>query len=147
MDAIHDILRFTRDCPRPIDTVWAAYADVASRVQWSVPSGDEIVYDAADFTAGGQDDYRCGPPGDLSNSGSHRYHLIESPERIVYSDLVHRNGQLMAVALLTWEFRASNLGTRVNVVDQVTSFVGQGMIEGHRNGHEKTLDQLIEWIA
>lgn len=147
MGAIHDTLRFTRECNQPIDIVWAAYADIESRIQWSVPSGEEIVYDTADFTAGGQDSYRCGPPGDLSNFGNHQYHLVEPPRRLVYSDIVQRDGQLMAVALLSWEFETSDHGTRITVVDQVTSLVGHAMIEGHRNGHEKTLDQLIQWLA
>ena len=68
MDAVHDTLRFTREIEHPIDAVWTAYADVQNRSQWSVPSGEQIIYDTADFTADGQDTYRCGPPGDLSNS-------------------------------------------------------------------------------
>jgi uncharacterized protein YndB with AHSA1/START domain len=147
MDAVHDILRFTRVIDHPIDAVWTAYADVQNRSQWSVPSGEQIIYDTADFAADGQDTYRCGPPGQLSNVGTHRYYLIEAPQRMVYSDTIRRDGQLMAVAVLTWELQPNGHGTRLTVVDQVTSLVGQGMIDGHRNGHEKTLDQLAGWLT
>ncbi len=111
-----------------------------------MPDGEEIVYDAANLTIGGRDDYRCGPPGQLDNMGAHTYHLIEPHERLLYSDTVHRAGQLMAVALIWWELEPLGEGTRVTVVDQVTSLVGQGMVDGHRNGHEKTLDQLVRWV-
>lgn len=147
MDAIHDTLRFTREVSQPIDRVWAAYADLDNRSQWSVPNGEQIIYDTADFTAGGQDNYRCGPPGDLSNVGVLRYYLVESPRRFICSDTIRRQGQLMAVAVLTWELEASDHGTRITVVDQVTSVVGQGMVDGHRNGHHKTLNQLVRWLA
>ncbi len=116
------------------------------RRQWSVPEGEDIVYDTADFTAGGEDTYRCGPPGHLDNVGTHRYHLIEPRRRFLYSDIVHRDDQLMAVAVLLWELEDLGQRTRVTVIDQVTSLVGQGMIDGHRNGHDKTLDQLGRWV-
>ncbi|WP_338747849.1 SRPBCC domain-containing protein [Janibacter alittae] len=147
MDAVHETLHFTQEIDAPIDTVWAAYADVDSRREWSVPAGEEIVYDLADFTTGGEDIYRCGPPDDLSNLGAHRYHLIDAPHRLIYSDAVQRDGELMAVALLTWELEATEAGTRITVVDQVTSLVGQGMVEGHHNGHTKTLAQLANWLS
>lgn len=147
MKAIHDTLRFIREVDHPIETVWQAYADVENRSQWSVPSGEQIIYDTAEFTEGGHDRYRCGPPGDLSNLGTHRYYLIDTPCRLIYSDTIRRDGQVMAVAVLTWELEAVERGTLIVVVDQVTSLVGQGMIDGHRNGHERTLDHLMQWLA
>ena len=53
----------------------------------------------------------------------------------------------MAIAVLMWQLEASDRGTRITVVDQVTSLVGQGVIAGHRNAHDKTLDQLVRWLA
>lgn len=147
MEIVHETLHFTRELARPIATVWGAYADIERRVQWSVPIGDELVYDASDFSEGGVDSYRCGPPGDLSVVGQNRYQLIDPRRRLVYTDAVEHDGQIMAVALLTWKFEAIANGTRLTIVDQITSFVGRGMVEGHRNGHELTLDQLVAWLA
>lgn len=146
MTNAHDALRFSRDIDAPVDRVWAAYADIENRRQWSVPEGEDIVYDAAAFTAGGTDTYRCGLPGHLDNAGTHIYHLIEPQRRFLYSDIIHRDDQLMAVAVLLWELEDQGEHTRVTVVDQVTSLVGQGMVDGHRNGHDKTLDQLVRWV-
>lgn len=146
MTCLHDTLDFNRTIAAPVDRVWAAYADVAARSAWSVPAGEVIVYDTADFAAGGADTYRCGPPGDLVNAGTHHYHLIEPQRRLIYTDTVHREGQLMAVALLRWEFEDLGDSTRVTIVDQVTSLVGSGMIDGHRNGHTMALDQLAAYL-
>ena len=38
-------------------------------------------------------------------------------------------------------------GTRVDLVDQVVSFVGQGMIDGRRNGHDICLRQLRDFLS
>ncbi len=53
----------------------------------------------------------------------------------------------MAVALLSWELEDLGDRTRVSVIDQVTSLVGPGMIDGHRNGHNTTLDQLADYLS
>ena len=143
----HDTLYFTRTVEAPLDRVWEAYADVDARSQWSVPAGEDIVYNSADFSVGGTDIYRCGPPGYLDNTGTHLYHLVEPRRRFLYSDTVHRDGELMAVALLSWQLEDLGDSTRVSVIDQVTSLVGPGMIDGHRNGHNKTLDQLADYLS
>ncbi|WP_298416452.1 hypothetical protein, partial [Brevibacterium sp.] len=57
-----------------------------------------------------------------------------------------REGQVLSTAIITWTFEATSSGTRVDLVDQVVSFVGQGMIDGHRNGHEICLRQLGEHL-
>lgn len=147
MSVVQHTLSFVREIDRPVETVWDAYADVRKRSRWSVPEGEEIVYDTSDLTPGGRDGYRCGPPGDLSNVGEQRYYVVDPGRLLVCSDTVHREGRVMAVALLTWEFEPTATGTRLSVVDQVTSLVGQGMIDGHRHGHEKTLDRLVRFLT
>lgn len=127
--------------------MWQAYADVRQRVRWSVPEGEEIVYDEAEFATGGEDEYRCGPPGELQNIGHHTYHLVEPVSGFVFTDTIRRDGTLLAVGLLTWQLHdLGTAGTRVTVVDQVTSLAGAGMIDGHRNGHAKTLEQLARQL-
>lgn len=101
MDLVHDTLRLTREIDHPIDAVWTAYADVRNRTQWSAPDGEQIVHDTAKFTVGGQDTCRCGAPGALANVGTHRYYLVEPPSRLIDSDTVRRDGQLMEVAVRT----------------------------------------------
>lgn len=68
MDVTSEVLRFEQDVAASAADVWQAYADVRQRVRWSVPEGEEIVYDEAEFATGGEDEYRCGPPGELRTS-------------------------------------------------------------------------------
>src|SRR5699024_1928423 len=69
------------------------------------------------------------------------------PERwLVTTETLTREGQVLSTAIITWTFEATSSGTRVDLVDQVVSFVGQGMIDGHRNGHEICLRQLGEHL-
>lgn len=147
MTRSHDTLNFSRTIEAPLNRVWEAYVDIDARSRWSVPAGEHIVYDNADFTSGGIDTFRCGPPGHLNNAGTCLYHLVEPQRRFLYTDTVHRDGELMAAALLSWELEAIGESTRITVVDQVTSLVGQGMIDGHRNGHNKTFDRLTTYLT
>lgn len=109
----------------------------------SVLDGDQIISDTAECTAEGQDTYRCGRPGHLTNVGTHHY-LVDAPGRMIYSDTIRYGGRLMAVAVLSWELQPSDCA-RGWSSSTVTSLVGQGMVDEHRNGHKKTLDQLINW--
>lgn len=147
MSIRHETLQFTHTVPAPIETVWAAIAEVDHRRQWGVPAGEVVHYDEADFSPGGRDVYRCGPAGDLSITGTHTYHVIEAPRLLIYSDAVEKDAHVLATALLTWQLQPDPPGTVITVTDQLTSLVGRGMVAGHRNGHEKTLSQLVRYLS
>jgi len=146
MNILHETLHFTQEISHPVEAVWKAYANVDDRSQWSVPKGEQIIYDASELEEGGRDLYRCGPPEDLSTIGNVAYHIVEPSRRWMYSETLHSGEQLLAVALVTWELEPIDLGTRITIVNQVTSLVGPRMIEGSRNGHNKALDQLAHWL-
>ena len=48
---------------------------------------------------------------------------------------------------LTWEFEPKEGGALVKITSQLASFVGQGMIDGNRNGHAKALEQLSKFLV
>lgn len=56
---------------------------------------------------------------------------------IVHTDTVVLGDSILAVAVLTWEFEVCDEMTQIRLTDQVTSFVGPDIIDGHRNGHIK----------
>ncbi|QBJ97230.1 hypothetical protein ERC79_15725 [Rhodococcus sp. ABRD24] len=144
---IRDTLTFERKIPATPDVVWRAYMDPSARAIWSVPAGEALVFDRTDFRPGGRDEYRCGPIDSLPFHGVVDYLHIASSALIVHTDTVTTNGDLLAAALLTWEFTDDHDGyTTVKVTNQVTSFVGDSMIEGHRNGHLKALSQLEDFV-
>ncbi|WP_264065999.1 SRPBCC domain-containing protein [Mycolicibacterium komossense] len=144
---IHDTLTFERKIPATPDVVWRAYMDPSARAVWSAPAGEALVFDRTDFRPGGRDEYRCGPVDSLPFHGILDYLHIASSTLIVYTDTVTTNEHLLSTALQTWVFTDDHDGhTTIKVTNQVTSFVGDSMIEGHRNGHLKTLDQLEDFV-
>ena len=57
----HGTIVVERVYPATPDRVFGAYADVAARSTWGVPSTDDaLVYSESDFRVGGRDLYRCG---------------------------------------------------------------------------------------
>lgn len=135
-------MRFERLIAAPVERVWNAYADVDRRAVWSVPEGEAVIYDASDFTPGGVDEYRCGPPDDLDSHVTTRYHRIDAPHTHVATNEIRRHGATIAIDLSQWMLRSDGESTIVTIVVQVTSLVGEGMLAAYRNGHERTLDQL-----
>ena len=63
------------------------------------------------------------------------------------TETLTRDGQILSTAIIAWTFAATSTGTRVDLVDQVVSFLGQGMIDGHRNGHDICLRQLGDFLS
>lgn len=141
----HATLRFQRHIDGPIERVWTAYADVDKRRRWSVPDGEAVEYDDDDFTPGGVDHYRCGPLDDLSNHLTTRYVRIDAPNFFVATNELHRNGEPVAIDTTHWRLDADGGSTTLTVVVQVTSLVGDHVLDGYEAGHEATLDQLAEF--
>lgn len=135
------------DFDHPTSTVWTAFADIDQRVRWGVPEGEEMICDVDEFRPGGSILARCGTPGALEYDSAGQYCAVEPERWLVTTETLTREGQVLSTAIITWTFAATSSGTRVDLVDQVVSFVGQGMIDGHRNGHEICLRQLGEHLT
>ncbi|MDW3215339.1 MAG: hypothetical protein R8G01_15160 [Ilumatobacteraceae bacterium] len=140
-------MHFERRFPAAAAVVWDAYADIAQRSVWSVPKGEVVEYDASDFVVGGTDVYRCGPPDDLASHVTTRYGYIDAPRSLVATSEISRDGTPVSIDTTHWSFDADGDSTNVSIVVQVTSLVGAGMLDGYRNGHERTLDHLGEFLA
>ena len=143
---VHDTLTFSQSIHAPLSLVWEAIADSAQRTVWGVPAGEAQVYDESNFRVGDRDVYRCGPAETLEFSGVAEYLQIVPESLIVHTDVVAVEGKILAAALLTWQFKTQDGATRILLTDQVTSFVGTDMIDGHRNGHTKALEQLRVYV-
>ncbi|WP_426936443.1 SRPBCC domain-containing protein [Brevibacterium sp. LE-L] len=140
-------ISLSADVDHPIAAVWNAFADTRQRVQWGVPEGEEMVCDVDEFRPGGSISARCGSPGALEFESTGQYCAL-APERfLVTTETLTRDGEILSTAIITWSFTATTTGTRVDLVDQVVSFVGQGMIDGHRSGHQICLRQLGEFLS
>ncbi len=146
-EIMHATLRFQRSIDAAIDDVWAAYADIDRRRRWSVPGGETVEYDDHDFTPGGVDHYRCGPPEDLSNHLTTRYVDIEAPHSFIATDEWRRNGEPVAIDTTHWRLDPDGAATALSIVVQVTSLMGDSVLDSYRDGQEATLDQLITFLS
>ncbi|SDS85781.1 Uncharacterized conserved protein YndB, AHSA1/START domain [Brevibacterium siliguriense] len=135
------------DFEHPVSRVWNAFADSDERVQWGVPEGEEMVCDIDEFRPGGAIRARCGSPGVLEFVSTGLYFALAPERHIVTTETLTRHDEILSTAIITWTLTATPAGTRVELVDQVVSFVGQGMIDGHRNGHDICLRQLGEFLS
>lgn len=142
----HDTVRLEQLIATPLSTVWHAYADTATRCRWSVPAGQEMVFDVDDFRTGGRARYRCGTPGELEFSAEMQYHLVRPEDTVVYTETIRIGEELLATGLVSWELILEDEGVCVVVTDQVTSFVGQDMFEDNRVGHTLALQQLAKLL-
>ena len=146
MTIAHETIHLSRTLDADLDDVWNAYADTAQRSRWSVPEGEEMVFDADDLRSGGAARYRCGTPGELEFAGSIDYLHIAPGAAVVHTEITRSGSQLLSAALLTWSFGAADPRTELSVTVQVTSFVGEDMLDGTRNGHRIALDQLADFL-
>lgn len=145
----HATLTFERHVPAPVAAVFAAYADAEARAAWGAPSDTAVIlYDAADFRVGGVDRFRCGPRTDPKIHGTTWYNDIVVDRRIVSTERIEMDGAPLAVSLSTAAFAPAGEGaTRLTVVVQLVSFVGEDMIRGHETGNNGSLDSLVRHFA
>lgn len=144
---VHQTLVFERGLRASPNAVFAAYVDPDIRARWSAPSPTAaVVYSSADFRVDGVDAFRCGSADDLRFAGVVRYLDILEAQRIVYSEVISTAAARLSVSLVSWELNADGGGTRLVVTDQITSFVGQEMIDGSRSGMNGALDNLARWV-
>lgn len=144
---VHDTIILERAINAPVAAVWNAYADPIARAQWSVPVGEAMVFDQTDFREGGQDHYRCGPPESLGFHVVVQYNKVTPHSLIVYTETVTTGAELLATGLVTWAFEPSGNTAHVMITNQLVSYVGPGMVEGNRSGHNKALEQLQGFLA
>lgn len=146
-DVAHDTIQLIQDINAAVQEVWQANADTSVRSQWSVPAGEGLVYQFDDFRTGGRADYLCGPAENLHFRASVEYLLVEPPNVVVYVETLRSGEQLVSTGILTWRFAEDSTGTQVTVTNQLTSFVGQDMIDGNWDGHRIALEQLASLLA
>jgi uncharacterized protein YndB with AHSA1/START domain len=144
----HGTLVFERTVPAPVSQVFAAFADPDERARWGAPSDNTVlIYDAADFSIGGIDRFRCGSRNDPRYGGTTWYHDIVPGSRIVSTEKIEADGQSLGVSLNTVEFLPTAGQTRLKTTVQLTSLVGAEMVKGHEAGHNASLDNLVRYFT
>jgi uncharacterized protein YndB with AHSA1/START domain len=148
MTTLHETLVFERAVKAPAAAVFAAFADPAARAAWGAPSDTAIViYDEADFRAGGYDRFRCGSKANPNIHGETRYLEITEDRRIVSSETITMDGKKLCASLTTLELTPDGGETRLKSTTQLASFIGQDMVNGHKMGTNASLDNLVAWFG
>jgi uncharacterized protein YndB with AHSA1/START domain len=143
----HATIMLEHSYSAPVERVFSQFADPAARAEWSAPSEEVLVYDESDFRVGGKDVFRCGPKGNPKFRGETRYLHIVPNKRVVSSETLHTDDQLLAVALTTLEFEPTKGGTNLTVTVQIVSFVGPDMIRGYESGNKSALKNLSQHLG
>jgi len=142
----HATITLEHSYAAPLERVFSEFADPVARARWSAPSKDALIYDEADFRIGGKDVFRCGPEGDPKFRGETRYLQIIPNALVVSSETVDMDGQRLAVALTTLDFKRTDEGTNLTVTVQMVSFVGPDMIHGYESGNKSALENLADHL-
>jgi uncharacterized protein YndB with AHSA1/START domain len=145
---LHATLIFEREIPAPIEEVFAAFADPATRTVWGAPSDTAvIIYDEADFRDGGQDRFRCGSKSSPNIHGTTRYLDIIAGRRVVSSETIVVEGKRLCASLTTLELTPDGGKTKLKSTAQLASFIGEDMIKGHEMGTNASLDNLARYFS
>jgi uncharacterized protein YndB with AHSA1/START domain len=144
---LHATLVFEREISASTEAVFAAFADPVKRAQWGTPSDTAVViYDETDFREGGQDSFRCGSKSDPNIHGLTRYLDITLNRRIVSSETITIDGTRLCVSLTTLELTPEGKRTKLKSTTQLSSFIGQDMVNGHTTGTNASLDNLVKYF-
>lgn len=148
MELYHETLTFERAFPVSAARLFEAFRNPREREIWSAPDENtEIEIVECDFRTGGREKGLCGPKGDMSWSMDVAYHLVETDRLIVFTEELRDGDRMLTVALITVEILPADDGCRLNLTDQITSFVGQGGVSGHRDGYAKALENLAGMLT
>jgi uncharacterized protein YndB with AHSA1/START domain len=144
----HRTLLFERRLEAPIETVYVALADPVTRASWSAPSDTAaFFYEETDFREGGRDVFRCGSKSNPQFTGVTTYLSILPNRRITSGEVVQSGGETLMASLITTELESDGEGTQLQMIVHVTSFAGEGMLDGSETGNNAALDNLVEHLA
>lgn len=137
-----ETIRLERQFSASPQRVFDAYLDTKAREKWSAPSDTAaVMIEHAEVRTGGVEATRCGSSEDMRYRTDVRYHLVEEPHLISFSETLLEGVQVLTAALVTIELRSVGEGeTGLFFTDQVTSFVGPDGVEGHRLGFASALE-------
>lgn len=147
-NAMHETITIKRTIEAALEKVFTAWANPDARAIWGPPSVDEgMEFLETDFRVGGKDVYRCGQKGDFCFLVETIYHDIQEPLRLLFTERVSTEDNLLSVSLVTVDLSEIGKATKLDLTVQVASLVGQDMIAGNRGGWEAALNNLAAYLA
>ena len=143
----HVTIVIERTYDAPAQRVFAALSDPVARARWSAPSDTAVlIYDEADFRAGGRDIFRCGAKNDPRYRGETHYCDIVPNRRIVSTETVDELDTRLSVALTTIELEPDGERTKLKLTVQLAALGDPRMIDGTKAGYTGALDNLARFL-
>ena len=147
MDLYHETLTFKRSFPVSAARLFEAFRNPREREIWSAPDDStEIKIVECEFRTGGHEKGLCGSKGDMNWSMDVVYHLVETDRLITFTEELQAGDRMLTIALITVDIAPTDNGCTLSLTDQITSFVGQGGVSGHRDGYSKALGNLASML-
>jgi uncharacterized protein YndB with AHSA1/START domain len=138
--AEHATFTIERTYAAPPERVFALWASREAKARWfGMP--DEGAY-SLDFTVGGKEHNRGGPPGGPVYSYDAEYHEILADQRIVYGYTMDADGRRISVSVTTVEFVPEDAGTRLTYTEQGVFLDGLDTPQFREKGTGELLDGL-----
>ncbi|MEM9522974.1 MAG: SRPBCC domain-containing protein [Pseudomonadota bacterium] len=144
MEIHHETLVFERNFDAPPARLFQAYTDPRQREVWSAPTPETVIaVDETDMRTGGRETVRCGRAENLNWTMKVLYHRVTKDRQITFTEELRDGDDVPTVALVTFDLeKRGETGIRLTPTDQITSFVGEGGVAGHRDGYTKALESL-----
>ena len=148
---VHNTFVVEKSYPKPVETVFAAFADATKKSRWYAGERRPESY-SLDFRVGGREllSYKA-PEGTpiagmmLTNEGE--FQDIVPDERIVEAMTMMLDDKRISSSLVTIEFLATETGTDLIFTHQGAFFEGSGGPQMREEGWRVLLDKLGKELA
>jgi len=124
--------------------VFEAFADSEIKAQWACHDDWGAV--EFDFSVGGREVSRGGPPGGPVYTFDARYHDIVPQRRIIFTYDMYRDDTRLSVSVATIEFSPAGAGTRLLFTEHGAFLDGHDKPETRQHGSGVGLDNLDAFL-
>lgn len=136
------MLTFQRNVVAPVGTLFAAWTSPAARAVWAAPAPAVTVeFLEADSRVGGREVSLCKVAGEPDIRVEAGWLDLVPDARTVGYEVVSREGTNLSAALVTAEFSAEGVESRISVTVQLAS-LAEDMADGYRQGFNAGIDNM-----
>ncbi|MDJ0827385.1 MAG: SRPBCC domain-containing protein [Rhodobacter sp.] len=134
MQASTATIHATRDFDLDVEMLWAHWTSPETRQRWEAGTDTGMTYDAFDTRTGGVETVRIVHEGAEIGHMTQHHHRVEPTHLLASSTTGTFGGVTTMLMTLVIEFEATETGSRLNAVSQVTDLTGRDVQAEHEKG-------------